>query len=105
MENYSNKMSESTTINSSSVSGVTGSSTRFHTKEWVAGCFGGVTQVLSGHPLDTIKVKLQTMSTTATTAGNSHFSISQVFRNIVKTKGIGGLYKGWVSRVTLFLID
>uniref|UniRef100_A0A183C8D1 SLC25A29 n=1 Tax=Globodera pallida TaxID=36090 RepID=A0A183C8D1_GLOPA len=61
--------------------------------DFFAGCLGGVAGVLAGHPLDTVKVRLQTQ--------NAHFPI---YRNtfhcltcIVRTEGPSALYRGMSS--------
>uniref|UniRef100_A0A914H0R9 Mitochondrial basic amino acids transporter n=1 Tax=Globodera rostochiensis TaxID=31243 RepID=A0A914H0R9_GLORO len=61
--------------------------------DFFAGCLGGVAGVLAGHPLDTVKVRLQTQ--------NSH---SPIYRNtfhcltcIVRNEGPSALYRGMSS--------
>jgi len=56
-------------------------------KDITAGSVGGVAQVLSGHPLDTVKVRLQTQ------AGLYKGTIDCLTRT-VKEEGFMGLYKG-----------
>uniref|UniRef100_A0A914DIR9 Mitochondrial basic amino acids transporter n=1 Tax=Acrobeloides nanus TaxID=290746 RepID=A0A914DIR9_9BILA len=58
--------------------------------DFVAGCFGGAAGVLAGHPLDTIKVRLQT--TSGVYRGTWH-----CFSTIFKNEGARGLYKGMSS--------
>jgi solute carrier family 25 carnitine/acylcarnitine transporter 20/29 len=53
-----------------------------------AGCAGGAAGVLAGHPLDTVKVRLQT-SPHGTYRGTWH-----CFASIVRTENVKGLYKG-----------
>lgn len=62
-------------------------------KDFIGGYLGGMGIVVSGHPLDTIKVRLQTMKTAA--------GESPLYKNTwdcgvktVRNEGIRGLYKG-----------
>ncbi|KAL3096038.1 hypothetical protein niasHS_005797 [Heterodera schachtii] len=61
--------------------------------DFFAGCLGGVAGVLAGHPLDTVKVRLQTQ--------NSHCPIYRntfhCLKKIVQTEGPSALYKGMSS--------
>eukprot|EP01048_Picozoa_sp_COSAG05_P014986 COSAG05_NODE_1752_length_4149_cov_2.831108_3_plen_204_part_00 len=60
--------------------------------EFAAGAAGGVCECLSGHPLDTVKVRLvqaQGGSTTAAAKG-----LRCTFSEIVRLEGLGGLYRG-----------
>ncbi|RHX97548.1 hypothetical protein DYB25_007199 [Aphanomyces astaci] len=66
--------------------------------EWVdvakdlnAGTIGGVSGIIAGHPLDTIKVRLQTQAQSS--------SIVNTFRSIVQSEGVTGLYKGILSPI------
>jgi len=59
-------------------------------KDVVAGCFGGVAQCLTGHPLDTIKVRLQTQSQT----NPQYKGMVDCFNITVKQDGFAGLYRG-----------
>eukprot|EP01113_Clastostelium_recurvatum_P031725 TRINITY_DN3993_c0_g1_i2.p1 TRINITY_DN3993_c0_g1~~TRINITY_DN3993_c0_g1_i2.p1 ORF type:complete len:298 (+),score=57.71 TRINITY_DN3993_c0_g1_i2:69-962(+) len=56
-------------------------------KDIFAGSIGGVAQVLVGHPLDTIKVRLQTQ-------GHLYSGTADCFRKTVSQEGFMGLYKG-----------
>ncbi|CAJ0929872.1 unnamed protein product, partial [Mesorhabditis belari] len=63
--------------------------------DFVAGCFGGAAGVLAGHPMDTVKVRLQTQHSHGATPlyrGTFH-----CFGLIVKKEGFTGLYKGLTS--------
>ena len=53
-----------------------------------AGVLYGLTSVVVGHPLDTIKTKMQAQS------GFEKTSMVKSFAQVVKTQGIRGLYKG-----------
>jgi len=61
-------------------------------KDIVAGSAGGIAQCLSGHPLDTVKVRLQTQPTNVTPLryqGTLH-----AFKTIMKEEGPWAVYKG-----------
>jgi solute carrier family 25 (mitochondrial carnitine/acylcarnitine transporter), member 20/29 len=62
--------------------------------EFVAGSVGGMFGVSVGHPLDTIRVRLQTQSRT-----NPEFSsfFDCLKKTMKKERGIRGLYKGMLS--------
>lgn len=60
-------------------------------KDLVAGTIGGVAGIVAGYPLDTIKTRMQTGS-----AGQSPMSM---VRNVMKTEGIKGFYKGMLSPI------
>ncbi|OMJ10809.1 Mitochondrial substrate carrier family protein S [Smittium culicis] len=57
--------------------------------EFFAGTMGGWAQVFSGHPFDTIKVRLQTNS--------SYSGAMQCLTQTLKNEGISGLYRGVAS--------
>ncbi|KAI9183566.1 Mitochondrial carrier protein ymc2 [Blastocladiella emersonii ATCC 22665] len=61
-------------------------------KEILAGSFGGVCQVLSGQPFDTIKVRLQTQPTPPIYSG-----VVDCVKKTVQADGALGLYKGTVT--------
>ncbi|VDN55975.1 unnamed protein product [Dracunculus medinensis] len=48
----------------------------------------GIAGVLAGHPLDTVKVQLQTQ------APGQYTGTIHCFRSIIKNEGIAGLFKG-----------
>ncbi|XP_058105556.1 mitochondrial arginine transporter BAC2-like [Magnolia sinica] len=58
-------------------------------KEFIAGGFGGVAGVISGHPLDTLRVHLQQPS--------NNTSTFRLLRNIVASGGPSALYKGMAT--------
>ncbi|KAJ1972169.1 carnitine transporter, partial [Dimargaris verticillata] len=58
-------------------------------KSFLSGGFGGMCLVAAGHPLDLIKVRLQT--STANTG------MADVFRQIIAKDGVRGLYRGMAS--------
>lgn len=61
-----------------------------------AGTFGGIAQTIAGHPLDTVKVRLQTQ---VTVPGQlpQFAGMVDCFRKTVKGEGFFGLYKGAAS--------
>lgn len=61
--------------------------------DFVAGCVGGVVQVLTGHPLDTLKVRLQTQSASAP----QFAGMMDCARQTLASEGVAGLYKGMSS--------
>ena len=58
-------------------------------KSFLSGGFGGICLVFAGHPLDLIKVKLQT--------GDAYKSTLDAFKNIARTEGLRGLYRGMTA--------
>jgi len=62
-------------------------------KDFIAGGFGGMCLVASGHPLDTIKVRLQTQSKSAPTYSGTW----DCARKTVQAEGFKGLYKGMAA--------
>jgi len=58
-------------------------------KSFVSGGVGGMSLVLVGHPLDTIKVRLQT--------SNEYTGMMDCFRKTVAKDGIFGLYRGMAA--------
>lgn len=73
--------------------------------EFAPGAIGGFCNVFVGHPMDLIKVRIQSQSTTTTTASRTAVvatlapdsSIAGMLRNIVRQDGWGGLYRGVAS--------
>jgi solute carrier family 25 carnitine/acylcarnitine transporter 20/29 len=57
---------------------------------FLCGTIGGFAGVLSGHPLDTVKVRMQTNS-------RAYKGTFNCFHNIVKFEGVRGLFKGMSS--------
>lgn len=64
-------------------------------KEYVAGLIAGVATVITGHPFDTVKVKLQKHNTEA--HGLKYRSGLHCTARILKTEGVRGLYRGATS--------
>lgn len=60
-----------------------------------SGAVGGVSLVLVGHPLDLLKVRLQTGSTAFTSQQPQQKSkMTRIFSNLIKREGIVGIYRG-----------
>ncbi len=59
-------------------------------KYFISGGFGGICTVLTGHPFDTIKVRLQTTALT----GAHYNGMVDCAKQTIKKEGIKGLYKG-----------
>ena len=57
-------------------------------KELFAGSVGGITQVLTGQPFDTVKVRLQTQPIPPVYSG-----VGDCVRQIYKKEGFAGFYK------------
>lgn len=64
-------------------------------KDIVAGCARGIAQVCVGHPLDTIKVRLQTQG-----PGSMAYSgVTDCFKKTLAAEGFFGFYKGASSPI------
>lgn len=63
-------------------------------KDFIAGGFGGVCLVTAGHPLDTIKVRLQTMPKPAPGQAPLYRGTLDCAKQIVNKEGFLGLYRG-----------
>ena len=61
---------------------------------WLEGPLAGTLAALLSHPLDTVKTKQQTV------LANRSYYFWQAAKDIVKTEGWFGLYKGCVPRST-----
>lgn len=61
---------------------------------FICGGFGGVCTVVVGHPLDTIKVRLQTMPLPKAGEKPPYDGTLDCFKKIVAKEGVLGLYKG-----------
>jgi len=65
-------------------------------RDIISGTVGGIAQVIAGHPLDTVKVRLQTQVVKAGEA--PQFSgMMDCVRKTIKHEGFRGLYKGAAS--------
>jgi len=65
-------------------------------KDSVAGGAGGVCLVLVGHPLDTIKVRFQTMQ------GKLYSGVLDCATKIFRAEGIAGLYRGMMAPLVTY---
>eukprot|EP01089_Gocevia_fonbrunei_P020014 TRINITY_DN728_c0_g1_i2.p1 TRINITY_DN728_c0_g1~~TRINITY_DN728_c0_g1_i2.p1 ORF type:complete len:293 (-),score=70.07 TRINITY_DN728_c0_g1_i2:18-896(-) len=63
-------------------------------KDFAAGAAGGIALVLAGHPLDTLKVRLQT---SGQDGGPKFNGLMDACTKTLKNEGIGGFYKGIAS--------
>ena len=70
-------------------------------KEFIAGGVGGVCEVISGHPLDTIKVRLQTMPVPVNGDRALYTGTMDCIRKTVSHEGVLGLYKGMATPVAV----
>ncbi|KAL0916879.1 hypothetical protein M5K25_014429 [Dendrobium thyrsiflorum] len=64
-------------------------------KEYVAGFSAGIAMVITGHPFDTVKVKLQAHNTK--TQVKEYRNALHCTRRIISTEGVKGLYRGATS--------
>lgn len=69
-------------------------------KYFLSGGFGGVCTVLAGHPLDTIKVRLQTMPLPAAGEQPLYKGTLDCARKTVQREGFRGLYKGMSAPIS-----
>ncbi|KAJ6724984.1 MITOCHONDRIAL BASIC AMINO ACIDS TRANSPORTER-RELATED [Salix viminalis] len=67
----------------------------FAYKEYLAGLLAGVATVITGHPFDTVKVKLQKHNTEA--HGIKYKNGLHCTTRILQTEGVKGLYRGATS--------
>ncbi|XP_075216750.1 congested-like trachea protein [Lycorma delicatula] len=63
-------------------------------KYFISGGFGGICTVVSGHPLDTIKVRLQTMPRPEPGKPPLYTGTYDCARKTIAKEGVRGLYKG-----------
>ncbi|XP_070394706.1 mitochondrial carnitine/acylcarnitine carrier protein-like isoform X2 [Dermacentor albipictus] len=69
-------------------------------KDFISGGFGGVCTVVSGHPLDTIKVRLQTMPKPGPGESPRYTGTFDCAKKTVVKEGFLGLYKGMAAPLT-----
>ncbi|XP_055386163.1 congested-like trachea protein [Condylostylus longicornis] len=78
-------------------------------KYFLCGGFGGICTVITGHPLDTIKVRLQTMPIPAAGQAPLYAGTFDCASKTIKNEGFRGLYKGMsaplVGVVPIFAIS
>ncbi|KAK2585527.1 hypothetical protein KPH14_010169 [Odynerus spinipes] len=63
-------------------------------KYFLSGGFGGICTVIAGHPLDTIKVRLQTMPLVGPNEKPLYTGTFDCAKKTITKEGIRGLYKG-----------
>ncbi|XP_041129386.1 mitochondrial carnitine/acylcarnitine carrier protein-like isoform X3 [Polyodon spathula] len=68
-------------------------------KNFFAGGFGGVCLVFTGHPLDTIKVRLQTQPKPAPGQPLLYSGTFDCFKKTLIKEGVSGLYRGMVAPI------
>ncbi|KAF7278825.1 hypothetical protein GWI33_007938 [Rhynchophorus ferrugineus] len=61
---------------------------------FICGGFGGICTVLVGHPLDTIKVRLQTMPVPGPRESPIYSNTLDCFKKTLQNEGLKGFYKG-----------
>mmetsp|Transcript_23870 Transcript_23870/g.37573 ORF Transcript_23870/g.37573 Transcript_23870/m.37573 type:complete len:349 (-) Transcript_23870:129-1175(-) len=66
-------------------------------KSFIAGGVGGSCSTLIGHPLDLVKVRIQTASAGAASSSNSVFGM---LSNTLRKEGVRGLYRGVSAPLT-----
>ncbi|XP_064488066.1 mitochondrial carnitine/acylcarnitine carrier protein-like isoform X1 [Ornithodoros turicata] len=66
-------------------------------KDFFAGGFGGICLIFAGHPLDTIKVRLQTMPKPAPGQPPLYTGTFDCAKKTVVKEGVLGLYKGMAA--------
>lgn len=69
-------------------------------KYFLSGGFGGVCTVVAGHPLDTIKVRLQTMPKPAPGESPLYLGTWDCAKKTVQKEGVKGFYKGMAAPIT-----
>ncbi|GFR29187.1 hypothetical protein TNCT_528941 [Trichonephila clavata] len=69
-------------------------------KNFIAGGVGGICCVAAGHPLDTIKVRLQTMPKPAVGALPMYTGTFDCAKKTILKEGFLGLYKGMAAPIT-----
>ncbi|KAI8822403.1 mitochondrial carrier domain-containing protein [Fimicolochytrium jonesii] len=66
-----------------------------HVKSVISGAAAGMATVVAGHPFDTIKVRMQTHNNS--NAARQSIGMIECCRNVVRSNGIMGLYRGMAS--------
>lgn len=69
----------------------------------IAGSVGGLFTVLTGHPFDTMKVRLQTMPIPKPGETPMYLGTWDCFTKMIKEEGVRGLYKGVSAPLTAVL--
>lgn len=71
-------------------------------KYFLSGGFGGICTVIAGHPLDTIKVRLQTMPSVGPNQVPLYSGTWDCAKKTVTKEGFRGLYKGKLNSEFFF---
>uniref|UniRef100_A0A4W3K3S3 Mitochondrial carnitine/acylcarnitine carrier protein n=1 Tax=Callorhinchus milii TaxID=7868 RepID=A0A4W3K3S3_CALMI len=79
--------------------GISGTHPENPAKNFFAGGFGGMCLVLAGHPLDTIKVRLQTQPKSLPGQSPMFKGTFDCFRKTLVQEGFRGLYKGMAAPI------
>src|SRR5690625_736642 len=66
-------------------------------KNFFAGGFGGICLVAAGHPLDTVKVRMQTMPVTGSGQTPPYAGTFDCVGKILSREGAAGFYKGMAT--------
>ncbi|KAG7208288.1 hypothetical protein KM043_014530 [Ampulex compressa] len=66
-------------------------------KYFLSGGFGGICTVVAGHPLDTIKVRLQTMPVPGPNEAPLYKGTLDCAKKTISKEGVRGLYKGMAA--------
>jgi len=69
-------------------------------KDFLSGGFGGICTVVTGHPLDTIKVRLQTMPVPGPGESPMYKGTFDCAKKTIEKEGARGLYKGMAAPIT-----
>ncbi|KAL6071185.1 Solute carrier family 25 member 20 [Balamuthia mandrillaris] len=83
-----------TTVTTTKNNAATSSAAANRGKELISGSFGGLALVLVGHPLDTVKVRLQTAAAVPGSTAPQFLGPMDCVRQTVKNEGWKGFYKG-----------
>ena len=66
-------------------------------KQFIAGGFGGVCLILAGHPMDTIKVRIQTMPTPKPGQAPQYEGMLDCMNKTFRHEGLRGFYRGMMA--------
>ncbi|XP_071784283.1 mitochondrial carnitine/acylcarnitine carrier protein-like isoform X1 [Asterias amurensis] len=68
---------------------------------FISGGFGGMCALITGHPLDTIKLRLQTQPAAVTGISPIYSGMADCARKIYLGEGFSGLYKGMLAPLAM----
>lgn len=95
----SNAIGDTSTIASTPSQSSSSSKAASPVKNFLAGGFGGICLVFAGHPLDTIKVRLQTQPYTPDGKPTLYKGTYDCAKKIVQKESFKGLYKGMATPI------